>query len=850
VRLTVNGALRELEVPAATPLLWVLRDTLGLKGTKYGCGVGICGSCTVLVDGEAMRACMAAASSVAGKSIVTVEGLGETRFRALQEAWIAEQVPQCGYCQPGQLAAAAALLARHPQPSDDLIGEAMSGVLCRCGTYPRIRRAIRRAAQAVAVGPSHEHRDLPRSEPLEAPGAERGARFLDELGRFAPNPWVRVARDGTVTVIIDRSEMGQGVVTSLAMLVAEELEVALDSVRAEFAPADPAYKNPGLGEQATGGSTSIRGAWKPLREAGAAAREMLIAAAAAAWNVARKECRAARGAVVHVPTERTLGYGELVVRAAMQSIPQRVTLKAPDTFRLIGKSTRRLEIPDMVSGRTVYGIDAAVPGMLIATVARCPVFGGRPKRFDGKRALAVPGVRAVFALESGVAVVAETFPAALAGRDALTVTWDEGPNAGLSNDSIRERFGRAVRRAGAVARDAGDAVGALERSKETVEAIYETPYLAHAALEPMNAIAAVARGRCEIWAPTQAQTDARATAAYMAGVPPQAVAVHTTFLGGGFGRKLEQDCVADAVAIAKRARTPVQLVYTRSDDLQHDFYRAASLTLVRAALRNGKPVAWFQRIVGPALACEGNDVPYAIANLREEHVRSDPGVPTGYWRSVGASQNAFVVESFVDELAHAAGADPIGFRLRLLARSPRHRGVLELAAEKANWGARPAAGEGRGVAVYHSFGSWVAHIAEVRASPAGGLQVGRIVTAIDCGTVVNPDTVVAQMEGAVLFGLSAALKEAIRIERGRVVQGNFEDYPILTLREAPEIEVHIVASREAPGGVGEPAVPPVAAAVANAAFALTGRRLRKLPMRIDSGPLALSATGVAALRSA
>lgn len=836
VRLKVNGRLREIEIPPATPLLWALRDTLGLKGTKYGCGVGICGICTVLIDGEAVRACMVAASGVAGKSIITAEGLGETPFVALQEAWIAEQVPQCGYCQSGQLVAAAALLSHHPQPSDDLVAEAMSGVLCRCGTYPRIQRAIRRASQVLAMGPAHKRGgDPPSAEHLLEPTrAERAGRFLDEFGRFAPNPWVRVARDGTVTIVIDRSEMGQGVTTSLAMLVAEELEVTLDAVRTEFAPADPAYTNAKLGEQATGGSTSIRAAWKPLREAGAAAREMLIAAAAAEWSVARDDCSVERSAVVHRPTGRRRGYGELVARAATLPLPKRVTLKAPDAFRLIGRSTPRLEIPDMVYGRTVYGIDTAVSGMLIATIARCPVFGGRPKRFDAKKALAVPGVRAAFALESGVAVVADTFAASVAGRDALTITWDEGLNAGLSSDSIGERFRRAVRRAGSVARDAGDAIAALERSKETVEALYETPYLAHAALEPMNAVASVAAGRCEVWVPTQAQTDARAMAAHIAGVPSDAVAVHTTFLGGGFGRKLEQDCVADAVAIAKRVRSPVQLIYTRADDLQHDFYRPASLTLVRAALRNGKPVAWLQRIVGPALALEGNDVPYAIANMRVEHVRSDPGVPTGYWRSVGASQNAFVVESFVDELAHAAGADPIAFRRQLLARSPRHRGVLELAAEKANWDAPLAANEGRGVAIYYSFGSWVAHIAAVRASPAGGLRVNRIVSAIDCGTVVNPDTVVAQVEGAVAFGLSAALKEEIRIERGRVVQANFEDYPILTLAETPEIEVHIVPSREAPGGVGEPAVPPVAAAVANAVFAATKKRLRALPLRLGS----------------
>jgi isoquinoline 1-oxidoreductase beta subunit len=821
LKLTVNGSLRQLDVAPETPLLWTLRDSLGLKGTKYGCGIGRCGICTVLADGEAVRACVVATGAVAGKSIVTVEGIAQTRFRALQEAWIAEQVPQCGYCQPGQLLAAAALLGRHPRPDDALIDGGMSGVLCRCGTYPRIRRAIHRAAAALssAPAPAAPARDL----------AAGGIARAEREGCFKPSPWLRIAPDGTVTVVIDRSDMGQGVTTALAMLVAEELEVDPAVVRTEFAPADPVYTNPELGEQATGGSTSIRAAWKPLREAGAAAREMLAAAAAALWDAKREECRAEQGAVVHVASGRRIGYGALVAAAAAGPVPKRVPLKEPGAFRLIGKSIPRLEIPDMVTGRTVYGIDIAVPGMLFATIARCPVFGGRPRRIDPNPARAIPGVREVFKLESGVAVVADSFLSALAGREALAVTWDEGPNAALSDDAIRERLRRALRRPGSVARDTGDAVAALARSDTTLEAMYETPYLAHAALEPMNAVASVAQGRCEVWAPTQAQADAQETAAHIAGVPRTAATIRTPFLGGGFGRKLQQDCVADAVGIAKRARAPVQLVYTRADEMQHDFYRPASCTLLRAAMLSGKPVAWFQRIAGPQLALNGNDVPYAIASVREEHVRADPGVPTGPWRSVGASQNAFVVESFVDELADAAGADPLEFRLRLLARSARHRGVLELAAEKGRWGAPIAAGEGRGIAVYHSFGSWVAEVAEVAVSPEGAIRVARMVCAIDCGTVVHPDTVVAQVEGAVVFGLSAALKERVRIENGRVVQSNFEDYPILTLADTPEIEVHLVASSAPPGGVGEPAVPPVAAAVGNALFRATGVRVRRLP---------------------
>jgi isoquinoline 1-oxidoreductase beta subunit len=833
--LTINGVSHEVDIPHETPLLWALRDALGLKGTKYGCGVGKCGICTVLVDGEAARACVVAASAVAGKSIVTVEGLAQTRFAVLQEAWIAEQVPQCGYCQPGQLLAAAALLARNPRPSADAVDEAMSGVLCRCGTYARIRRGIERAVQMRPAAAPTARAGPPDATPAAGEPAEAGSPtgvLLDEQGRFAPNPWVRIAPDGIVAVVIDRSEMGQGVTTSLAMLVAEELEVDLQTVRTEFAPADPVYTNAEIGEQMTGGSTSVRAAWKPLREAGAAAREMLIAAAAESWKVKRSECRAERGSIVHTPSGKRAAYGSLVIAAARQSVPKRVTLKPPEAFRLIGKPARRLDVPDMVTGRTAFGSDVAVPGMLVASIARCPVFDGKPRRVDSEQALALPGVRAVVKLESGVAVVAESFPAAVAGRQALRISWDEGANSELSNEAIRMRFSQALRRAGSVARDDGDALAALSNASRVVEAVYETPYLAHAALEPMNALAWVRRGRCDVWAPTQAQAGARDTATYIAGVPLEATAIHTTFLGGGFGRKLEQDCVGDAVAIARRVKAPVHLLYTRADDLQHDFYRPASMALLRAALRNGKPAAWFQRIAGPELALDGNDMPYAIPNVREEHVRSDPGVPTGPWRSVGASQNAFMVEGFIDELAHAAGADPLRFRLGLLARSPRHRGVLELAAAKSGWGTPLAASEGRGIAVYYSFGSWVAHVAEVAISPEGAIDVRRVVCAVDCGTVVNPDTVTAQMEGAIALGLSAALKERVRIEGGRVTQANFEDYPILTFAEMPQVEVHIVASRAAPGGVGEPAVPPVAPAVANAVFAATGKRLRSLPLSL------------------
>ncbi|MCL4798832.1 MAG: molybdopterin-dependent oxidoreductase, partial [Burkholderiales bacterium] len=442
----------------------------------------------------------------------------------------------------------------------------------------------------------------------------------------------------------------------------------------------------------------------------------------------------------------------------------------------------------------------------------------------------------VLKIPSGVAVVAEHAAAALAGRAALNVSWSAGRKRALASAAIHAGLHRAVRRRGTPGRRRGDVDRALARAWLTLEAVYETPYVAHAALEPMNCIAEVRPDGCDVWAPTQAQTAAQAIAAGITGLPEKAVAVHTTFLGGGFGRRLETDYVADAVTLSKRLRAPVQIVWTRADDMRHDFYRPAGIALLRGGLdERRRPIAWFCRVAGPELALEGIDMRYAIPHVREETVLADPGVPTGYWRSVGASQNAFAIESFVDELAHEAGEDPLAFRRGLLAREPRALAALDLAAGKAGWGAPLPQGKGRGVALYRSFGSWVAQVAEVAVSAKGATRVERVVAAIDCGIAVNPEAVRAQIEGAVAFGLSAALKERITIARGGVRERTFEDYPLLTMAEMPEVEVHIVASDASPGGVGEPGVPPVAPAVANAVFAASGRRIRTLPLRSGGG---------------
>lgn len=814
--LNVNGDDRPVRQPPEMPLLWALRDDLGLKGTKYGCGIGVCGICTVHVDSQPVRACVATLAEVAGKRIVTIEGLAAEPRNRVIEAWIAAQASQCGYCQPGQILAAAALLARHASPTDAEIDAEMSSVLCRCGTYQRIRCAIKRAAVAgevTAVPPAADMR----------PGAAASEVQLD--------PWIRIAPDGIITLVIGQTEMGQGAATGLAMLAAEELEVDLAQMRFEAAPAHRAYFNPFFGEQVTGGSTSVRGWWEPLRQAAATARERLVAVAASAWSVPRKDCRAERGAVVHSPTGRRLGYGELAERAAGLPAPRAVRLKQPTFFRVIGTPQPRLDMTAHVTGCAVFGTDVSIPDMLVATVARCPVIGGKVKRVDARRARATQGVREVVEMASGVAVVADSTWSALRGREALAVTWDEGPQAMLDSAQIRRSFEQAVARRGRVARDDGDTAGALRTATQVIEAVYETPYLAHATMEPMNCTARVGPDSCEVWAPTQAQTEAQQVAARATGLRDNQVRIHTTCLGGGFGRRLDQDFVEEAVHIAKVVGRPVQVLWSRDDDMRHDHYRPANHTYLRGGLdKRGRPVAWFQRIVGPSLALEGVDVPYAIPSIREEHIEVDPGVPTGPWRSVGASQNAFVVECFIDELAHAAGEDPLAFRRKLLGKAPRHRAALELAAEKAGWGTPPPEGRHRGLAVYHSFGSYVAQVAEVSVSETGAIKVHRVVCAIDCGQAVNPDLIAAQMEGSIVFGLSAALKGQITLKHGCVVQANFRDYPILTIGEMPEVEVHIVPGRGDPGGVGEPGVPPIAPAVANAVFAATGHRIRALPM--------------------
>ncbi len=679
------------------------------------------------------------------------------------------------------------------------------------------------------------------------PTARRRARAAGAV--FAPNAWIRIDADGVVTIVNSQSELGQGTLTSMAMIIADELDADWAKVKVEQSGAAPVYGNPNFGgQQLTAGSQSIRGLMPTWRRAGAAAKAMLLGAAAKAWGVPVDELRAERGVVVHAATGRRLGYGELADEAAAEPVPQNPRLKTPAEFTLIGKDVPRLDIPDKVTGRAVFGLDVAVPGMLVATVERPPVFGGSVAGFDATRARAVKGVTHVVQIGSGVAVVARRYWAAKRGRDALAVKWHEGPNARRSSAEIRQAYAALAAQPGPVARRDGDAAGALGEASRVLEAVYEVPFLAHATMEPMNCTAHVRPDGCDVWAPTQNQTGAQQEAMRITGLPREKVRIHTTFVGGGFGRRGETDYVVEAVELSKAVGVPVKVVWTREDDIRHDFYRPMTYNLFRAALDGqGRPVAWFHRIVGAGLfaqrgwakpgeidrtAVEGAaNIPYDIPNLQVEYHHKDLGVPVGFWRSVGASQNAFITESFVDELAAAATADPYEYRRTLLGKAPRHKAALELAAAKAGWGDPLPAGRHRGIAVAFSYGSYAAQVAEVSVAPNGAVRVHRVVCAIDCGLPINPDQIRAQMEGGIVWGLTAALRGEITIADGGVQQSNFHDYPMLRIDEMPEVEVYLVESQEAPGGVGEPGVPPIAPAVANAVFVATGKRIRQLPIR-------------------
>jgi isoquinoline 1-oxidoreductase beta subunit len=651
------------------------------------------------------------------------------------------------------------------------------------------------------------------------------------------NAFIHVGSDDIVLFSIHKSEMGQGPMTSLSQLLAEELDCDWKQVRTEFAPVDPAYGP----LQGTFGSMSARTCWVPLRNAGAAARDMLLDAAAHKWGVAKSQLRTENGQVINTATNARLSYGSLADAAGKLPVPAKVAVKDPKDFRLIGTSPKRLDTHLKVNGTAGFGLDARRPGMVYAVLQRCPVFGGKVASFDDTKAKAVPGVLQVVQISRGVAVIADNTWSAMEGRRALQVQYDEGKNANLSSASIRELFVNLAEKPGAVARNDGDVIAAMASGAKKIEAVYEVPYLSHAPMEPMNCTADVRPDSCEVWVATQIQTAAMGAAAKATGLPPSKIQIHTTFLGGGFGRRGGDDFVEEAVEISKAIGKPVKLTWSREDDMQHDLYRPASYAKFAGALDNdGWPVAWNTRVVCPSFGGLRNgvdrtsvegiiDLEYTIPNFHVDYHPPDVDIPTTYWRSVGFSQNTFFSESFLDELAAATGKDPFEFRRRLLAKSPRLLNVLELAAEKGGWGKPLPAGHARGIAVVNNIGSYNAQVAEVSVEQ-GKLRVHRVVCAVDCGHVINPAGVEQQIQSGIVYGLSAMMKGAITIERGRVVQGNFNHYDVLRINEMPVVEVHIVPSQAAPGGIGEASTPTIIPAVANAIFRATGKRLRKLPI--------------------
>ena len=670
---------------------------------------------------------------------------------------------------------------------------------------------------------------------------------------FAPNAWLRLTGDGSVTVMCGSAEMGQGVLTAIPMLLAEELDADWKRVRVQQAPVDQAYNNPMFGMQATGGSTTVRAHWEPLRKAGAAAREMLLTAAAAQWKVPAAECRTEAGQVIH-KSGKQLAYGALVPAAMKLAVPAEPTLKDAKDFRILGKRTRRLDTPAKLDGSAKYGIDAQLPGLLVAVMARAPQPGAKPAKVDDSKAKAVKGVQQIITIPHGVAVLAEGYWAAKKGRDALAIDWDLGAAKDLSTAKVSDMLAGGASQADAIALDAGNVKDAAANSASTLDASYEAPYLAHACMEPMNCTAWVRGDTVEIWAGTQSQGPNQGILSQVASVTPAKVKINTMLLGGGFGRRFAPDFTIDATLLSKISGKPVKLIYSREDDMAAGFYRPASVAKFEAALdAKGQPTMLKCGVGSPSImaasgfmkipengvdsfAMEGiADHPYDIANQRIAYGRTEPGPQVWFWRSVGHSQNIFFIESFIDELAAAAKADPFEYRRALLGKQPRYKGVLELAAQKAGWGSPLPKGVFRGIAVAQSFGSYVAEVAEVSIGADGTPRVHRVVAAVDCGMTVNPQTIERQIEGAIVYGLSAALYGRIGFKDGRVEQGNFNDYPVLRMNEMPKVEVHIVQSSEKPGGIGEPGTPPIAPAVANAIFAATGKRLRKLPF--DSAQL-------------
>ena len=671
-----------------------------------------------------------------------------------------------------------------------------------------------------------------------------------ESGAFEPNAFIRITSDGAITLVMPDTESGQGIWTSAAALIAEELEVGLNQVTLLAAPPDNSkYASPLLEEQATGGSASIRGDWERLRKAGAAARTMLIQAAADGWHVDPSQCSAAQGVVHHAASGRSAPYAQLADAAGRITPPKDVPLKPASSWSLIGKRTKRLDTPDKVVGKAVYGIDVSVPGMKIGTVSASPVIGGKLVSIDEAAAKRVPGVRDIVKLDNAVAVIGDHMWAAKQGLAAANPQWDDGPNARVSTSAIFAAMEDASKADGIIAKDEGGAPAKIEAAATKLEAVYELPFLSHAPMEPINTTLHVRPDGADVWVGTQVPVRAQMTVAKVTGLSPEKVKIHNMPMGGAFGRRLDVDSITQAAEIAKQLSYPVKLIWTREEDISHDLYRPAYYDRVSAGLdADGKIVGWTHRTTGssvlkrwapeampkngldPDTVESASEVPYGLPAMKVAWVPHEaPGVITAWWRGVGPVHNVFVVESFIDECAHAAKKDPVVFRRDQLAKSPRAIGVLNLAAEKAGWGQPMKAGMGRGISVQFSFGSYLAHVMEVEVTPQGEIRLHRSVLAMDCGQAINPDTIEAQLQGGVIFGLTMAMYGEITHEAGRVQQSNFNNYRMLRIDEAPKVEVYRVESTESPGGMGETGTAAAAPALGNALFNATGKRLRKIP---------------------
>ncbi|MEA2913237.1 MAG: isoquinoline 1-oxidoreductase subunit beta [Bradyrhizobium sp.] len=683
-------------------------------------------------------------------------------------------------------------------------------------------------------------RALAPNEPVQPPD--------DTTGKFAPNAFIRIDAGGHTTLVMPQVEMGQGIYTGVAMILAEELDADFSSVVLEHAPAnEKLYANPAFGIQATGGSTSVRAFWKPLREAGASARAMLVQAAAQQWQVDPASCTTSKGEVTHRESGRKLSYGALAAAASSQTPPKDVALKDPKDFVIIGKPLKRFDTPNKANGKVIYGIDAILPDMKFVTLAACPVFGGKVGKVDDSAAKKVPGVQKIVVLDDTVAVVGDHMWAATKGLEALVVDWDEGPNARISSKDIWQDLRAASEKDGVVAKSEGDIAKGLATG-DRLDAAYELPFLAHATMEPLNATIHCKPDSCEIWTGTQIMARVQSEAAKAAGLPIEKVTVNNHLIGGGFGRRLEPDMVVAAVRIAKQVDGPVKVVWSREEDIQHDIYRPVYRDTIAATLSDGKIVGWKYKVAGSSILArwlppafeKGIDIdaidsavdqPYDIPNFHVEYVRAEPpAVPTGFWRGVGPNNNVFAIECFMDELARKAGKDPIDFRRGMLGKNPRLLAALNLVAEKSGWGQPLPARVGRGVSAQPSFGSFIATVVEAEIDDQGEVHLRRVTSAVDTGIAVNPDTIMAQIEGGLIFGLTAALYGEITIDKGRVQQSNFHDYRMLRIDQAPKIEVHLIKSGEAPGGIGETGVTAGPPALRNAIYAATGVALRRLPI--------------------